>query len=150
MSIASVHVHTAISFSDTLFCSQSSPVSGTFPMSWLFTSDYQNTGASALASVLPTNIQGWFLLRLTGLLSLVFKGLPGVFSSTKVWRYQFFGTLTSLRFSFHMTIRKTIALTIWIFVGRVMSLLFNTRLGLSQLSCQEAVTFWFHGCSHHL
>ena len=59
--------HPAISSSDTLFsfCPQSVPASGTFPMSQLFTSDDQNTGVSASASVLPTNIQGWFLLRLT-------------------------------------------------------------------------------------
>ena len=42
------------------------------------------------------------------------------------------------------------SLTIRIFVGRVMSLFFNTCVGLSQLSCQEAITFWFQGCSHHL
>ena len=52
--------HPAISSSDTpfSFCPQSFPASGTFPMSWLFTSDDQNTGASALASVPPTNVQG--------------------------------------------------------------------------------------------
>ena len=61
-------------------CPKSFPASGTFPMSHLFTSDDQNTGASA--SVLPVNIQGWFLLRLTGLISLLSKGLLGVFSST--------------------------------------------------------------------
>ena len=64
-----------------------------------------------------------------------------------LWHSDFFTVQLS---QLYMTIGKTIALTIWIFVGRVMSLLFNTRLGLSQLSCQEAVTFWFHGCSHHL
>ena len=37
------------------------------------------------------NIQGWFPLRLTGLLSLLSKGLWRVFSSTIVWRHQFFG-----------------------------------------------------------
>ena len=48
----------------------------------------------------------------------------------------------------YMTTGKTVALTIQTFVSRVMSLLFNS-LGLSLLSCQEAVDFWFHGCSHH-
>ena len=48
----------------------------------------------------------------------------------------------------YMTTGKTIALTIWTFVVRVMSLLFNT-LSFTQLSCQEAI-IWFHGCSHHL
>ena len=54
--------HPAISSSDALFsfCPQSFPALGTFPMNPLFASDDQNTGASALASVLPMNIQGWF------------------------------------------------------------------------------------------
>ena len=51
----------------------------------------QNTGTSA--SVLPVNIQGWSPLRLTGLNSLLSKGLSGVFSSTTVRRHQFFGIL---------------------------------------------------------
>ena len=88
--------HPVISSSDALFsfCPQSFPATGTFPMSYLFTSDDQNTGASA--SVLPVNIQGWSLLRLIGLISLWAKGLSGVFSSTTVWRHQFFGILPSL------------------------------------------------------
>ena len=53
-----------------LFCLQSFPASGFFPMSWLFTSGGQSIGASASASVLPMNIQGWLPLRLTGLISL--------------------------------------------------------------------------------
>ena len=90
-------IHPTISSSDTLFsfCPQSFPVSGTFPMSQLFTSGDQNTWPSALASVLPMSIQDWFPLRLTGLISLLSKGLSGVFSSTTVWRPQFFGVLPS-------------------------------------------------------
>ena len=58
--------HTAISSSDALFsfCPQSSPASGSFPMSRLFVSGDQNIGASVSASVLPMSIQGWFPLRL--------------------------------------------------------------------------------------
>ena len=86
----------AISSSDVLFsCPQSFPASGTF-LSQLFSSYGQKTGVSASASVLPTSIQGWFLLRLTGLISLPSKGLSGVFSSTIVQRHQFFSTLPSL------------------------------------------------------
>ena len=72
--------HPAIASSDTLFyfCLQSFPASGTFPVSQLFTSDDQATGASPW--VLPTKIQGWFPLRSTGLISLLSKGLSGVFS----------------------------------------------------------------------
>ena len=77
------------------FCPQSFPASGAFPNGWLLTSDDQNTGASASASVLLTSIQGWFPLRLTGLISLQSKGLSGVFPNTKVCRHQFFRCGTS-------------------------------------------------------
>ena len=95
--------HPAISPSDALFSfrPQSFPASGTFPISWLFTSDDQNTGTSASASVLPTSYQGWSPLRLTGLIFSLSKGLSGVFSSTTVRRHQFFGALPSLQSSFH-------------------------------------------------
>ena len=93
----------AISSSNALFffCPTSFPASGTFPVSHLFGSDDQNTGTSALASVLPVNIQGWSPFRLTGLISLLSKGLSGVFSSTTVRRHQFFGILPSLQSSSH-------------------------------------------------
>ena len=93
----------AISSSDTLFsfCPQYFPASGIFPMSCLFALDDQNTGASASASVLPVNTQGWSPLRLTDLISLLSKGLSGVFSSTTVWSHQFFGILPSLWSSSH-------------------------------------------------
>ena len=67
----------AISSSDTLFssCPHSFPAAGIFLINQLFTSDDQNTGPSASASLLPTSIQGWFPLRLTGLISLLSKGL---------------------------------------------------------------------------
>ena len=95
--------HPVISSSGTLFffCPQSFPASGTFPMSQLFASDDQNTEVSTLASVLPMSIQGWFPIRLTGLISLLFKGLSGVFSSTIVRRHQFFSALPSLWSSSH-------------------------------------------------
>ena len=63
---------------------------GLFPVSWLFTSGGQSIEASASSSVLPMNIQGWFLLELTGLISLLSKGLARVFSNTTVWKHQFF------------------------------------------------------------
>jgi len=65
-------------------CLQSFPASGSFPMSWVFAQGGQSIGASASASVLPMNIQGWFLLRSTVLISLLSKGLPRVFSSTTI------------------------------------------------------------------
>ena len=93
--------HPAISSSDALFsfCPQSFPASGTFPMSQLFASDGQNIGVSASASVFPMNIQDWFPLGWTGWISLQSKGLSGVFSSTTVWRHQFFDILPSLQSS---------------------------------------------------
>ena len=78
------------------------PASRSFPMSWLFASGGQRIGASASASVLPTNIQGWFPLGLTGLISLVSKGLSRVFSSTIVLKHIFFGTQPSLWSSSHI------------------------------------------------
>ena len=88
--------HTVTSSSDALvsFCHQPLPASGTFPMSRPSTSDDQNTEASA--SVLPMSIQSCFPLRLIDLISLLSKGLSGVFSSTTVQRHQCFGALPSL------------------------------------------------------
>ena len=62
-------------------CLQSSLASGSFPIQQLFTSRGQSIGASASASVLPMNIQGWFPLGLTGLISLQSKELSGIFYS---------------------------------------------------------------------
>ena len=75
-------------------CPQSFPASGSFPVSQLFTSGGKRIRASA--SVLPMNIQDWFPLGLTGLIALLSKGLSRVFSSTTVWKHQFFGAQLSL------------------------------------------------------
>ena len=83
-------------------CSQFFPVSGSFPVSWLFESGGQCIGASASASVLSMNIQDWFLLGLTSLISLLFKGLSRVFSSTKVRKLRFFGIQPSLWCNSHI------------------------------------------------
>ena len=90
--------HPTISSSVAPFssCPQSPPASGSFPMSWLFALGGPSIGASASASVLPMNVQNWFPIGLTGLISLLPKGLWSVFSSTTVWKYQFFGALPSL------------------------------------------------------
>ena len=65
-------------------CLQSFPASGSFPMSQFFASGGLNIGVSASASVLPTNIQDWFPLGLTDLISLQSKGFSRVFSNTTV------------------------------------------------------------------
>ena len=71
-------------------------------MSWLFTSGGQSTGVSASASILPMNIQGWFPLGWTGLISLQSKGLSRVFSSTTVQKHQFFATKLSSQSNSHI------------------------------------------------
>ena len=83
-------------------CPQFFPVSGSFPMSWFFTSGAQSIGASTSTSVLPMNIQGWFSLGLTGLISLLSKGLSRVFSSTTVRKHQFFSAQPSLWSNSHI------------------------------------------------
>ena len=72
-------------------CLQSCSASGSFPMSQFFTSGGTSIGASALASVLPMNIQDWFPWGLTGLISLQSKGFSRIFSNTTVQKWQFFG-----------------------------------------------------------
>ena len=79
-------------------CLQSFPASGSFPMSQFFESGGQSIGTSASALVLPINIQDWFPLGLTGLISLQSKGLSRVFSNTTVQKHQFFGTRLSFFF----------------------------------------------------
>ena len=100
--LAQTHAHqvsNAIQLSSVIpfsFCLQSVPASGSFQMSQFFSSSGQSVGASAFTSVLPMNIQDWFLLGLTGLISLQSKGLSRVFSNTTVHKHQFFGAQLSL------------------------------------------------------
>ena len=103
------------------------PASESFLVSQFFTSSDQSPRLSASASVLPKNIQDWFPLGWTGWISLLSKGLSRVFSKITVQNYQFLvlrdfysPTLTST----HDYWRKT-AFTRQIFVGKVMSLIFN-------------------------
>ena len=84
------------------FFPQSLPEVGSFPVSRLFTLGGQSIRASALASVLPMNIQGWFPLGWTGLISLLSKGLSRVFSNTTVRKHHFFGTQPSLWSNSHI------------------------------------------------
>jgi len=114
---------TVIPFSS---CLQSFPASGSFPMSQFFVSGGQSIGVSASASVLPMNIQDWFPLGWTGLISLQSKGLSRVFSNSTVQN------INSSVLSFivqvshpYITTGKTIALTRRTCVGKVMSLLFS-------------------------
>ena len=83
------------------FCLQSCPISGSFPLSWLFTSVSQSIGPSASTPVLLIGIQGWFPLGLTGLISLQSKELSRVFASP-VSKYQFFSAQASLWSNYHI------------------------------------------------
>ena len=130
-------------------CLQSFPASGFFLMSWFFASGGQSIGASASASALPMNIQDCLPIGLTGLISLQSKGLSRILSKTRVQRLQcsafFYGpALTSIhsywkkhvkgsevnQSCLHLCHSKDCNLpgssVHWIFVGKVMSLLFNT------------------------
>ena len=116
--------HPTISFSVVPFsCPQSFPASGSFQMSQLFTSGGQSIGVSASTSVLPMNTQDWSL-GWTGWISFQSKELSRVFSNITIQKHQFFSTQLSLSHPY-MTTGKTIALTRWTFVDKVMSLLFN-------------------------
>ena len=83
-------------------CLQSFPTSGSFPISWFFTSGSQSIKASASASVLPMNIQDWFPWGFIGLISLLPKGLSWVFSSTAVQKDQFFSIQPSFWSNSHI------------------------------------------------
>ena len=120
--------HPTISSSVVPFSShlQSFPASGSFQTSQFFTSGGQSIGVSASASVLPMNIQDWFPLALTGLISMQSKGLSRVLQhhSSKesiLWHSAFF----MVQLSHSYVTGKNIALTRWTFVSKVMSLHFN-------------------------
>ena len=110
-------------------CPQSFPASGSFLMSQPFTSGGQSIGVSASTSVFPMNTQDWSPLGWTGWISLQSKALSRVFSNTTVQKHQFFSTQPAsfiVQLSHpYMTTGKTITLTRWTFVGKVMCLLVN-------------------------
>ena len=151
--------HPTISSSVVPFssCLQSFPASGSFQVSPFFTSGGQSIGVSASAfnevsaSVLPVNIQDWFPLGLTGLIPLQSKGLSRVFSSTTIWKHQFFSAQPSFIVQLshpYMTTGKTIAF-IQAFAGKVKSLLFNmlSRSVIAFLPRSKPLLIL---CSHHL
>ena len=112
--------HPTISSSVIPFSSRlrSSLTSGSFPVSQLFASGGQSIGVSDWASVLPMNIKNLFPLGLTPWISLQSKGLSRVFSNTTVQKHQFF----IVQFSHpYMTTGKTIAVSTWTSVSKMMS-----------------------------
>ena len=120
------------------------PASGSFPMSQFFESGGQRIGASALASVLPMNIQGWYPLGLTGLISLQSMGLSSLLQhhsskASVLWCSAFMVQLSNS----HITTGKTLALTIQTFIGKVMSLLFSMLSRFAIASYKEQASFNF-------
>ena len=124
--------HPAISSSVVPFssCPQSFPALGPFPMSQLFASGGQSIGVSASISVLPMNTQDWFPVARTGWISLQSKGLSSLLKhhSSKVLILQHSAVFIVQLSHPYVTTGKTIALTRWTFVGKVMSLLFNIAI----------------------
>ena len=123
---------------------QSFPASGAFQMSQLFASGGQNIGVSASASVLPMNIQKWFHLGWTFWISLQSKGL----SKHLLQHHSSKASILQCSIFFivqlshpYMTTGKTIALTRWAFVGKVISLLLTCCLVWSQLFFQGVSVF---------
>ena len=119
------------------YCPQSFPASGSFPVSKFFASGGQSIGTSASASVLLVDIQGWFPLGLTCLISFLHKGLsPNHISKALIlWGSAYFMVQLS---HLYMTTGKTTALTIWTFAGKVISLLIH---------CQDLSLLFFQGAS---
>ena len=114
----------AIPFSS---CLRSFPASGSFQMSQLFALDGHSIGVSASTSVLPVITQDWSPLGWTGWISLLSKGLSSLFqhhsSKASILRHSAF--LIVQLSHLYMTTGKTITLTRWTFVDKVMSLLFS-------------------------
>ena len=104
-------------------------------LSYLFVSGSQSSEASASASVLPMNIRDWFPLGLTGFISCsprdTQESSPDSFQSWKASVLQCSAFLMDQLSHPYMTTGKTIAWTIWTFVSKVMSLLFNKLSVLS-------------------
>ena len=150
---AQIHVHwvsgaVCPSFLCFSFCLQSSPASGSFPVSQLFVSGGQRIGVSA--SVLPRNIQSWSPLGLTVSSPCNPRGsqesspaqqLESISSLVNFFDAFFIVELSHL----YITTGKTIALTLWTFASKVMSLLFNMQVFVSTL-----VTAFLPGSKHLL
>ena len=128
------------------WCLQSFPASEFFPMSCLFASGGQSIGVSALTSVLPMTIQSWFPLGFTGLITLITE-VQGTLKSllqhhslkpSILWCWSFFMVQLSHPY---MPTGKTIALTIWTFVSKVMFYSLICCLSLSQFFFHERSIF---------
>ena len=114
--------HLILCLPNLLLLLQSFLASGSFPMSWLFTAGGQSIGASASALVIPMNIQSWFPVGLTDLTLKSLLQCHSMKASILQHSAFFIVQLSHL----YTTAGETIALTIQMFVGKVMFLLFST------------------------
>ena len=149
MSIQSVMSSNHLIFCHLLLSLQTFPASGFFPMRQFFTSGGQSIEGSASAPVLLTNIQDWFPLGLTGLISLLFKELSRVFSNTTVQKHHY----SVLSFLYGPTLTSIHGY--WknhSIVSKVMSLLFNmlSRLVIAFLPRSKCLLISWHQSCHHL
>ena len=126
-------IELVMTYNHLVLCSLLLLLPSIFPSIRVFSNDsplrirWPKYWASLSASVLPMNTQGWLLLGLTALISLLSMRLSKVFSNITIRKHQFFGAQPSLGSNSHpyITTGKTKALTTQTFVGKVMSLLFN-------------------------
>ena len=128
--------HPTISVALFSCCLQSFPASGSFPVSQLFTSGGQSTGDSASASVFPMNIQTWYPLGWTGLISLQSRGLSRVFFQHHSFKASVFQHSAFFMVPLshpYMITGKTIALNIWTFVSKVMLIKTQSRFDIALL-----------------
>ena len=130
-----------------LFLPSISPASESFPMSQFFTSGRQSIGASASASVLPMNIQDWFPLKWTGLISLQSKGLSRVFSNTTVQKHQFFGAQLSLWSNSHIYTWLLEKPHLWLHVPLVSHVYsYTIPEFLTSHPCYSLCEYWLSAC----
>ena len=124
-------------------CPQYFPASGSFPVSWRFT---QNTRVSASVSVLPMNMQGWFPLGLNGFYLFAIQETLKSLLQHHSAKASILGCSAFFMVQLshpYMTTGKTIALTIWTFACKVMSLLFNTLSRSHSFPSKEQSSFNF-------
>ena len=110
-------------------------------------------GVSALAPVLPMTIQDCLPLGLTGLISLLSKGLSRVFSNTTVQKHQFLHTQLSLWSNSHIHTCLLETPLLWLdgpLLAKLWLYFLTCSLGGSELLFQGASVFYIHGCNHHL
>ena len=134
------------------FCLQSFPASGSSPMSWLFASGGQSIGASTSAAVLQMNIRVDFLydwLVWTSCSSRYYQ-VTSPASQFESINYSALNLLYVQHSHLYMSTGKTIILTIWTFVSKVMSLLFNmlSRFVIAFLSGNKHLFFFFSWQQH--